>query len=225
MTFSKFIETYKTGKGYDYDGAYGVQCVDLIKYYIRDVLGAKPQNAGDAKDYWTKRNSAYIKSLFIPLKDGAKAKRGDVFIRLSGENGHIGIVTRADDDLFYTFEQNAGGKHKITKNAHTYSDDYKFLRPINQDNIKANKPKVESGKTYTFTTEPYVYKNTKKEAYKICDVTELNSTEKARLKNGTKVKVLEVSTISKNVWIKFACYKKTAFALVYNYDKDKAYIK
>ena len=41
----------QVGKALDYDGAYGAQCVDLIKYYYA-YLGEKPVR-GNGKDYAT----------------------------------------------------------------------------------------------------------------------------------------------------------------------------
>ena len=40
MNYSEFINTYN-GKGFDYDGVSGVQCVDLIKMYLDKVFGIK----------------------------------------------------------------------------------------------------------------------------------------------------------------------------------------
>ena len=37
MTDDEFVKTY-LNKAVDYDGAYGVQCVDLAKLYIEIVL-------------------------------------------------------------------------------------------------------------------------------------------------------------------------------------------
>ena len=158
---------------------------------------------------------------------GNNAKRGDVFVRDSGEHGHIGIVMSASALGFTAIEQNAGGCGVVKHIYHEYTKDIHFLRPINQKNIveKKNRPTVKAGKTYYFTTEPYVYKDTNKNAFKICDITELNSTDKARLQKGTKVKPTEVINQGKDIWIKFTCYKKEAYALVYNYEKDKSYIK
>lgn len=42
MNYSEFINKY-LGKSTDYDGAYGVQCVDLIKAYLHDVFGTLPE--------------------------------------------------------------------------------------------------------------------------------------------------------------------------------------
>ena len=41
MTFDQFISKH-LGKAMDYDGVSGVQCVDLIKYYLDEVFGIKP---------------------------------------------------------------------------------------------------------------------------------------------------------------------------------------
>ena len=35
MTYTKWVKLYK-GTKIDYDNAYGVQCVDLIKHYIKN---------------------------------------------------------------------------------------------------------------------------------------------------------------------------------------------
>ena len=91
---------------------------------------------------------------------------------------------------------------------------------------KKNKPAVKIGKAYYFSTEPYCYKDTtKKNVYLINEISNLTCAEKARLQRGTKVKPLTVQEVNGNVWITFEKKKKTVYALVYNYEKDKAYIK
>ena len=37
MNYKEFVNTY-LGKATDYDGGYGVQCVDLIKLYLDKVF-------------------------------------------------------------------------------------------------------------------------------------------------------------------------------------------
>ena len=53
MTYEQFENKYN-GKQIDYDGAYGVQGVDLIKQYIKDVIGLEPQAIGNAEAYWNR---------------------------------------------------------------------------------------------------------------------------------------------------------------------------
>lgn len=132
-TFEKWVKN-NLGKKIDYDGVYGVQCVDLVKHYIKNCLNTNPQNIGNAKEYWSKRNSSYIKSLFVAIKntEGFIPVECDVFVRSSGECGHIGVVCSDKNTarIFYAYEQNAGGTHEgMTKHSHTNWATVNFLRP------------------------------------------------------------------------------------------------
>lgn len=138
MTYKKFIETYK-GKKIDYDGYYGVQCVDLILMYIKKCFNKNPQPIGNAYKYWYNRNTKYIKSMFVPVvnKPSTIPRMGDIFVRSSGTNskgertGHIGICTgNATTDYFYAYEQNADGKGEcMSLHRHTNWSSINFLRP------------------------------------------------------------------------------------------------
>ena len=50
ITYDKWAKD-NLGKYIDYDKVYGVQCVDLIKHYIKNVLGIEPQSIGNAIEY------------------------------------------------------------------------------------------------------------------------------------------------------------------------------
>ncbi len=132
MKFDKWVQDYK-GKKIDYDGVYGVQCVDLIKHYIDKVIGKKPQSIGNAKDYWSKRNQKYLKSMFVPIKNTAKfiPRKGDIFVRSSGKYGHIGVCDGdSTTEYFRSWEENAGGTGEgMTKHRHTNWATINFLRP------------------------------------------------------------------------------------------------
>ena len=222
MKFSKFIETYKVGKGYDYDKVYGCQCVDLAKFYIDKVLGATPQSIGDAKEYWLKRNQAYIKSLFTVVKGNA-CKYGDVFVRDSGEHGHIGMVMSVDKDGFTAIEQNAGGCGVVKHLYHKFAKDIHFLRPINQTNL-TNQPSLSAGDKVVLHTRCYCYKNTKKEAYTIKEISQFSCTEKARLKKGRELIVQSVTRKGEDVWITVKVNSLLVYLYAYNSAKDKCYI-
>ena len=45
MIMDKWVEK-NLGKSIDYDGVYGVQCVDLIKHFVKNVLLVEPQSIG-----------------------------------------------------------------------------------------------------------------------------------------------------------------------------------
>ena len=137
MTFEQFLQYYKVGQSYAYNGTYNGECVTLVKLYILNVLDVIPQSIGNAKEYWLKRNGKYIQSIFTPIKNTPDfiPQRGDVFVRTSGIYGHIGIVISATKDYFYTIEQNYNGCGVVKNVKHTDWKNINFLRPKNQENI------------------------------------------------------------------------------------------
>ena len=92
MTMDKWIKTHY-GKGVDYDNAYGVQCVDLAKSFIKEVLGVEPQSIGNAIEYYRKaKTSKYLKDNFkwIDNTPTFVPKRGDLAVfESSTGHGHI----------------------------------------------------------------------------------------------------------------------------------------
>lgn len=234
MTIDKFYNAYKIGKSYDWQkSGYKGQCVSLVKNYIHDVLEFEPTSFGDAKYYWINRSKAYIRDHFTAYSTGI-AKRGDLFVRVSGTYGHIGIVTSADKNGFMAMEQNARGCGYVTHEYHPYSDDMHFLRPKNRKNIdiKVNRPNVKVGKVYTMKSTPYCYKDGQESAiYTVKEILSKNSTIKnnldslnpdnlARYKKNTRVTCKAIHTPNGDILIKTpTCYVK-----LYDYSKDKAYI-
>lgn len=141
MTFDKWVND-NLGRGIDYDGTYGVQCVDLAKHYIRNVLGITPQSIGNAIEYYNKRRtSSYLTKNFdwIDNTPSFIPKKGDlcVFTSRSG-NGHISVATgEGTTSYFYSYDQNfPKAKHEpMTKIKHTYNSFLGVLRPKNRVNI------------------------------------------------------------------------------------------
>lgn len=80
-------------KYHDFDGYYGSQCVDLFRYYHRDVVGDKQiGGVGGAKNIWTSNemNRAYNR-----ISRTSQAQQGDVVIfdgSWGSGYGHVGIV-------------------------------------------------------------------------------------------------------------------------------------
>lgn len=150
MTMDAWVKKY-LGKAVDYDGVYGVQCVDLVKSFVKNVLGITPQSIGNAIEYYRKRNtSAYLTKNFTwySYKKGFVPQKGDicVFTSKSG-NGHVSIATgEGNDDYFYSYDENyPHGKHEpMTKIKHTYHTLLGVLRPKNQTNIETKKPSVSA---------------------------------------------------------------------------------
>lgn len=107
MTYQEFKNRW-LGKRVDFDGAYGFQCVDLVKQYLLECYGIRAGAWGNAIDYWYRTNPA-IAVKFDRLST-TSARRGDIVI-FKGINGnpygHIGICD-SDAGLVYvnTLEQN-----------------------------------------------------------------------------------------------------------------------
>lgn len=148
MTFEKWV-SQNLGKSIDYDGVYGVQCVDLVKHYIKNVLGVKPESIGNAIEYYNKRKtSEYLTKNFKWIDNTAEfiPKKGDlcVFTSKSG-NGHISVATgEGTTSYFYSYDQNfPRAKHEpMTLVKHSYTSFLGVLRPKNK------KSTVKRFKTY-----------------------------------------------------------------------------
>lgn len=101
MTLKRFIVTYN-GQKLDWDNANGFQCVDLARFYFRDVLDIPQLPAVEgAKDLWEKHGCLkQTTSSYAP---------GDVLIydaTKSNKYGHVCIlVSLLDSDTFIVFEQ------------------------------------------------------------------------------------------------------------------------
>lgn len=106
------------GKGLDYDGCYGNQCVDLIKYYYA-YFGVANYAMGNANVYawntlppgWTRVYGNY--------------QPGDVAVWKAGHScstcstsslGHVGIITSADSVGFNAVNQNFNSQSYCTQN-------------------------------------------------------------------------------------------------------------
>ena len=159
MKLSEFVETY-LGKKTDWDGAYGVQCVDLIDAYIEKVLELKIGFYGNAKNWWTERNdSSWLKSNFdfvTPKYKDGELKAGDIGVRTSGAWGHIFIVKEpTNNGKIKYYDQNAtGNSDAMTLQTKTYSSSTVtgILRPKAQDKIGSTEaPTFKVGNVYTLT--------------------------------------------------------------------------
>lgn len=100
----------QVGKGLDYDGAYGNQCVDLICYYYKYLGQTSP--GGNAIDYTSNK----LPSEWSRIQ-GAQLQKGDILVYSGGEFGHVAIY--AND--YESYHQNFN-KHKyIEKITYKYN--------------------------------------------------------------------------------------------------------
>jgi hypothetical protein len=129
MNATEFFAAYD-GKGVDFDGYYGDQCVDLAQFYERDVIGGPPFT-GNACDIWTTYPQSYYTEVTntptnVPIL-------GDVLIwsgALNGGYGHIAIFSRGDALDFMSFDQNWPEGSPCHFQEHDYSYVLGWLHPI-----------------------------------------------------------------------------------------------
>jgi hypothetical protein len=146
MTVDAFFSTWN-GKGADFDGWYGDQCVDLFNFYNRDVVGAPftgTPYTGGAADLWRSYHADFYDRIdnsisFVPRK-------GDVMIwaantPATGPAGHVAICTgEADTNYFVSFDQNYPTGSKCHFQRHGYTGVYGVLRPKNLNNGEPTMP-------------------------------------------------------------------------------------
>lgn len=89
-----FVQQFK-GKRIDYDGSYGVQCVDAFKQFCAWV-GAPVIATGNgwASGYWLNRNTNGLGKYFYFITDHSQVRRGDWCIWNKGsscEQSHIAM--------------------------------------------------------------------------------------------------------------------------------------
>ena len=106
------------GKGLDYDGVYGNQCVDLIKYYYA-YFGVADYARGNANAYitnalpagWTRVYGNYQPGDIAVWKVNHHCNTCN-----TGGYGHVGIITSADSVGFNAVNQNFNNQSYCTQN-------------------------------------------------------------------------------------------------------------
>lgn len=138
MTYNDFKAKW-IGNPINYDNAYGAQCMDVYRMFVKEVLNV-PQSppVKGAKNVWDTYLPEYFDKI-INTPDGVP-EQGCIAIWSVGEFGHIGIVDSADKQYLTCFEQNwtqAGtandGKGVSEIRKHTYANVLgwlKFKTPI-----------------------------------------------------------------------------------------------
>lgn len=136
MTFLQFFDEWN-GKFCDYDKAFGFQCMDLVRQYIKEVLGWKPYEVIPPVNYAKEAFYNYNKSKFTRIENSKTnfPKEGDIVIwkwwwPITGVAGHIAICSKADVKTMITFDQNYPSKQPCKFVNHSYSGVLGWLRPI-----------------------------------------------------------------------------------------------
>jgi hypothetical protein len=128
MTLQEFINKY-IGKKLDFDGSYGNQCVDLYRFYVKEVW-QKPQTPGviGAYQILDRLPAGYDK---FRVGQGIP-QPGDVITWNQNLvlNGHVAVVVIANSQTFDAFQQNApttGAAANIGR--YTYRNVIGWFRP------------------------------------------------------------------------------------------------
>lgn len=129
MIFDEFM-LYWGGRGCDWDGRYGFQCVDLWRHYVNSVWDY-PQSPGviGAADIWDSYDQ--LRWTRIPNTPKGVPQKGDVIIwnRDYGPLGHVAIaVGIGDTRSFYSFDQNMPLATLPHIQLHNYNGLYGWLR-------------------------------------------------------------------------------------------------
>ena len=130
ITYDQFITKWN-GRGIDFDGAYGDQCMDLMHQYIFEVLGLTDGRIlaqGYAKDVYLNFNNVYGHELFdkIPNTPTGVPQKGDIllfntFSPVYGVAGHVSIFISGDVNKLQSFDQN----YPVGRKCHIQNHDYR----------------------------------------------------------------------------------------------------
>jgi cell wall-associated NlpC family hydrolase len=142
MTYNDFLNRWMNHY-VDYDKAYGFQCTDLMRQYVREVYGLAPYTAipstGSAANiYKNFKSNKYFKK--IDNTPTGLPKKGDIIFwkyypGLFGWAGHVGIYDSGDMYTIISFDQNYPTgqpcklvRHGINKWLHGYRGCLGWLR-------------------------------------------------------------------------------------------------
>jgi CHAP domain-containing protein len=134
MTHDDFVSKYK-GRYIDYDGAYGYQCVDLMRLYQKEVFEVPPNSipaAGYARDIYKnfKPNQYFDKINNTPT--GIPQKGDIIFFNtypfVYGIAGHVAIYHEGNVNTLISFDQNYPTNTACHLQKHSYRGCLGWLR-------------------------------------------------------------------------------------------------
>jgi archaellum component FlaC len=134
MTLTEFKNKW-LGKPADYDGQYGNQCVDLYRFYVKEVLGY-PQSpgVGGAAEIWDSADPKYYDFITNdPNNLTQHPEPGDIVIwnrRMGGGFGHVAINLRATGTELSLLETDGTtGSGLVQQKIRSYTNVIGWLHP------------------------------------------------------------------------------------------------
>lgn len=128
MNVDEFFQKYN-GKGIDFDGFYGFQCMDLYQQYNKEVVGG-PHIPANASDVW----NTHPHDLYDMVQNNPDnfPEKGDVVIwnnSVGAGFGHIAVCSTADTNSFVSFDQNWPVGSVCHFQNHVYTNVIGWLHP------------------------------------------------------------------------------------------------
>ena len=134
-SYEDFIKSV-IGTSFDEDHVAGVQCVDLIKRYLKEVFGLNvPNGFGNAIDYYKEYNNKKLLNTNFERIENTPSfipKQGDIMVwneKRGKGAGHVAICTGIGDTKnFYSYDLNWNGSKKVKEVKHDYKNVLGVLR-------------------------------------------------------------------------------------------------
>lgn len=132
MDFQTFLEKWG-GRGIDFDGVYGNQCMDLMHQYCVEVLGLTDGSilaAPCAKDVYNNFTNVKGHELFDQITNTPTGvpQEGDIMFWGNGTWGHVAIFMEGNADTFTSFDQNYPTGSLCHAQNHNYTGVLGWLR-------------------------------------------------------------------------------------------------
>jgi cell wall-associated NlpC family hydrolase len=137
ITLDQFANKYN-GKYVDWDQQYGPQCVDLMRFYLKEVLGYPSESIPSAitakKIFLNFSSNNYFTKIVSPYGDPQMPKKGDIvfwgfWLGVTGLAGHVAICIGAGEYQFISFDQNYGKPNFCRFTNHSYKGVMGWLTP------------------------------------------------------------------------------------------------
>lgn len=218
ISLSQFIAKWE-GKGIDFEGAFGFQCVDLYRQYVKEVLGF-PQSPGvrGAVNIWT----SYLTDRFDRIENTPTGVPlpGDIPIwntKMGGGYGHVAVVISATVNSLTVFEQDGTINSVARRKTYSYTNVLGWLHP-KKANVSENDILIPK-KTF----EELVTKSTKFDELVSVGITNKSDVENLkRLVEESKREASSANEEAKNTRETFASYRqRVAGALNSPQDVDR----
>lgn len=134
-SYEDFIKSV-IGSSFDEDHVAGVQCVDLIKRYLKEVFDLNvPNGFGNAIEYYKEYNNKKLLNTNFERIENTPSfipKKGDIMVwneKRGKGAGHVAICTGIGDTKnFYSYDLNWNGSKKVKEVKHDYKNVLGVLR-------------------------------------------------------------------------------------------------